>query len=200
MKVVATRTLGLALLAGVLVLAGCQRPPPAPSYPEITFAQRGAILFDAAALEIVNEYVPPLRDPHVDHRFPVTPWRAVERWARDRLATEGRSGNRVVLRILDARAIETPLERTGGLRGVFTTDQTERYDLTIEATIEVQSPEGRELGFVRSRASRATSVAEGITLNAREQAWYDLTRGVMQDLDASLENQIRQHLNPWVLR
>jgi hypothetical protein len=119
----------------------------------------------------------------------VPPADAAERWARDRLRPAGAEGVAVV-RILNASVVEVPLPRTSGVRGAFTTDQSERYDGVLEVQIDVSSRARGQTAMVKSRAQRSRSVPEDITLNDREKVWFELTEALMNDLNASLERQI----------
>jgi hypothetical protein len=192
----------LALLSVVAgFLGGCESPSPTrPVFPEIRFTDKPPIRLDVAAVEVVDRFQPTFKEPNVEHLFPVTPARAAGNWARDRLqAANPGSERRARFVILDASARETELPRTGGVRGAFTTDQAERYDAVIAVELDILGPRGFTERSVTAKASRSTSVAEGITPNQREQAWYDLTRALMADLDRQLEQEIRANFNLLIL-
>lgn len=182
----------------VLLLAGCAAPPPTPTLPELTFAHLGQIRLDVGKIEIVDEYVPPLKAPNVEHEFPVAPAEAAQRWSHDRIIAAGTSGlARIVIR--NAGVIEVSLEKTTGLTGLLTVDQAARYDATLEILIEIRSDRGTQEAFVRAFASRSQSVPEDITLNERQAVFYELTEGLIGDLNAELEKNIRQHLAKYLL-
>jgi hypothetical protein len=183
------------LLAGaaMLVLAACESsPPPRPVFPDIRFTERPPMRIDAAAIDIERQFRPTLRPPNVEHLFPVSPERAMENWARDRLQATGTS-RRVRVRIVDASVREIELPRTGGVRGAFTTDQAQRYDATVEMSVDVMSDRGFSERSVTAKAARSRSVPENITPNDREMVWYQLTKELMADLDVELERQIRSN-------
>ena len=52
--------------------------------------------------------------------------------------------------------------------------------------------------YVGAKALRSQSVAEGITPNQRDQAWYDMTRAMMVSLDQELERRIRENFTFYV--
>ncbi|MCW5752624.1 MAG: hypothetical protein KIT81_15925 [Alphaproteobacteria bacterium] len=189
----ATRRLFLATI--VLAAAACQAEPPRRlTFPDITFANREPIRLDVASVEIVNEYVPPLSAPNVEHTFPVSIAVAAERWGRERILPAGSQGvARIVVR--DASAREAGLKRTGGVRGLFTTDQSERYDARVEVTVEVRGAAGNRSGYASATAQRSRTVAENLTLNEREQLQFELVEALMKDLDAELERNIRQYMS-----
>ena len=182
----------------VLLLAGCAAPPPSPTFSELTFAHLGTIRLDVGKVEIVDEYVPPLKAPNVEHDFPVAPAEVAERWGRDRVIAAGTSGvARIVIR--NAGVIEVPFEKTEGLTGLITVDQAARYDATLEILIEIRSDLGTQEAFVRAFANRSQSVPEDITLNERQAVFHELTEGLIGDLNVELEKNIRQHLARYLL-
>lgn len=179
----------------VLLAASCQTEPPRRlTFPEITFANREPIRLDVASVEIVNEYVPPLSAPNVEHTFPVSIAATAERWGRERILPAGPQGvARITIR--DASAREAGLRRTTGVRGMFTTDQSERYDARVEMVVEVRGAAGNRSGFASATAQRSRTVAENLTVNEREQLQFDLVEALMKDLDSELERNIRQHMS-----
>jgi hypothetical protein len=172
--------------------------PPRPAFPDIRFTAKPPLRIDAAGVDIVRVFRPSLQAPQVEHLFPVTPERAMENWALDRLQPVGTS-RRVRVRIIDASVKEIELPRTSGVRGAFTTDQAQRYDANAEMTVDLMGERGFPERSVSAKASRSRSVPENITPNDREQVWYELTEALMADLDAELERQIRANFGFYLM-
>ena len=190
------RHLGCAALAIVLV-AGCETTVQKPAYPQISFAHLPQIPLNIARVDIENRYVPPANKPNVEHLFPVSPAATALNWGRDRLKPVGASGvARVVLR--RASVVEVPLKRTGGVTGVFTIDQAERYDGTMEMAVELLDDSGNVRATVESTAKLSRSVPENVTLNQRDKIWFEMTENMMGELNKSLEAQIREHMANWL--
>lgn len=187
----------IAVAALAAAVAGCAAKPPAPKFPPLSFAHLTPIRLDIASIEVINAYRAPAKKPNVEHLFPVKPVDPAMRWGMDRIMPVGAAG---VARVTVKRAsvVEVSLKRTTGIRGSFTTDQTERYDGVVEMTVVITDGRGRERGRITSRTERTKSVPEDITLNDRDKVWYELTRAMMNDLNTSLENQIRKHLAKFV--
>jgi hypothetical protein len=186
-----------ALAVTAVLLAACQSGPGRPVYPELSYAHLAPIPLNVADVQVERVYASPGSKPNVEQLFPVRPADAAERWARDRLRPSGAEGVAVV-RILNASVVEVPLPRTTGLRGAFTTDQSERYDGVLEVQIEVSSRARGQTAMVKSRAQRSRSVPEDVTLNDREKVWFELTEALMNDLNASLERQIYDNFGNFV--
>jgi hypothetical protein len=185
------------LLSAALLLVACESTPQRPTFADIRFTDEPPIRIDAAGVDIERVFRSTLQAPFVEHLFPVTPERAMESWARDRLQATG-TNRRVRVRIIDASVKEIELPRTTGISGAFTTDQAQRYDATAEMSVDLMSDRGFPERSVSAKASRSRSVAENITPNDRERVWYELTRALMADLDAELERQIRSNFGFYV--
>jgi len=177
------------LLAGVL--AACTSPPPRPNFPDIHFTGNPPIRLNVGAVEIKENFHPPMKAPNVDHLYPVTPIHALENWAHDRLAAAGGT-NHAVFVIDDASAIETDLPPTTGVRGWFTTDQSERYDMTVSGTLTLYNASGAMLVSTTAKATRYQTVAQDITPNQRDQTWYDMTKAILDDFDKQMDSDIRR--------
>jgi hypothetical protein len=185
------------LVVALLGLAACSSTPPKPGFPQITFTHLPPISLDVAQIRVVEQYAPPQRPPNVEHTMPVSPAAVMHRWAADRLRPVGPSGV-ATLTIKDASVIAQPLEKTGGLRGMVTTDQDVRYVGNLVVELDVSSAGGLGTGFASAAATRTVTAPEDITLNRRDKILYELTEALARDLNATLEANIRAHLGPFL--
>ena len=76
-----------------------------------------------------------------------------------------------VARVVARRAsvVEVPLKRSEGLKGLFTRDQSERYDAVIDMMMEIWDEFWEGSGDGESKAKRSRSVSENISLIEREK-------------------------------
>lgn len=195
----ARRTLLVAAATAALtLLAGCETRVPHAQFPELTYSELPPFDLNVARIDVVEQYRSPGKKPHVEQLFPVIPALAAQRWARDRLKAVGNEG---VARftIVYAGVVEVPLKRTKGIEGMFTIDQSERYDGAIEVKLQILDGQGRELASVSTRAERSHSVPEDITLLGREKVWFEMTEAMMNDLNAALDQQIKQNFGRWLV-
>lgn len=156
------------------------------------FQQKGAITLDVATVDVVDAYAEPMREPNVEHLLAVSPSDAVRLWAADRLKAGGGTGRAQVI-IRDAAVKEVPLQRTEGVRGWFTKDQSERYDASLTVEVRVDGPGGYS-GFTTVVVGRSTTVPEDVSLAEREKAMLALVQALAADLDAKLDEAIRTNL------
>lgn len=187
-----SRRLFLAMAAAGLA-AGCATQDPTVRFADLTFAGRQPIVLDAGRIEIVDEYRMPLADPNVEHRAPLAPGAAAERWARDVLKPSG-TGGRAVFRITRGSLVAADLKTTGGMKGWFTVDQAERYDAAIEGRLDLYGPDGRLLGNASAQATRYQTIAENASLNDRQRLWYNLVEATAKDFAGAMEQAIRREL------
>lgn len=175
-------------------LAGCESPPPRPTFPDIHFTDEQPIrLAIGAAVDIQSNFRSSFQAPHVEHLFPVPPAHAMENWARDRLVAGG--GNaRARFIIEDASVVEFQLKKKEeGITGALTKEPAQRYDATVAATLQIIDDHGVLVRTVSVKASRSQSVLEGITPNDRDKTWYDITMALMADFDQQMSREIGEH-------
>ena len=187
--------LAIALLAWPL--ASCETPPKEP-FPEITFTDRPPIKLDAARIELVEEFVAAADPTHVEHLFPVAPAVAARRWVQDRLLPVG-NARTVRVTLVNAGAIETPLQTKTGVEGFFTTEPERRYEVQVEMRIEILSEGSRYVeSYARSAASIARTVPEDATLEERDSILYHLTEDTLRTLDKEFSATIERHLASYI--
>jgi hypothetical protein len=186
-------------IAATLALGACTSTPPRPQARQISFANLAPISFDVAKIEVVQQYQPPQVAPNVDHLTPVPPSDAIRRWANERVRAMGTSGTMRVI-IKDASITETHLAGTTGVRGAFTTDQSERYDGRLSVDLVVEVPSRRFQGYTGATVARTISVPENVSLQGRDDAWHNLVERMMADLNAKLEEGIDGNLSAVTLR
>ncbi|MDR6774005.1 hypothetical protein [Azospirillum sp. BE72] len=196
-----SRRFALAAGTATLLLAACQSAPPRPAPRPVDFSNFGPIVLNAGTIDVVDAYRP-MGAKHVEGRSAVPPAEAVRRWAAERLQAAGGQG-RVRVTIRDASIVEVALPTKKGITGYFTNDQAQRYDGRIEVEITGEVPDTGNGGFrgvTRSSVTHSSTVAENVSLADREATFLDITRRMMDDLNARLDAGIRKDLAPMVRR
>ena len=193
------RVLSAALTGVFLVLGACATPDPSVTLPEITFQHAQQLNLDVDRIEIVNAYSAPLAAPNVEHKLPTPPAQALTIWGRDRLRAAGQGTGRFARLTVDRGKItDTPLPRTEGIKGAFTTDQADRYDLEMSATLEIFDARGVRLGHADARATRTKTTPEDASLNDLRRTWFDLMEAALKDFDKEMESNVRRFLGGWL--
>ncbi|HEV2546110.1 MAG TPA: hypothetical protein VGU20_02120 [Stellaceae bacterium] len=186
----------LSPMVAILVLTACESAPPRPNFPDIHITGEAPIRLAVGGIDIRNDFKPSFQPPHVEHLYPIPPAHAMENWARDRLVglVGGNSNARAVFVIADASVVESELKKKEeGITGAFTKEPAQRYDATVEATLNIIDDRGTPVRTVTVKAFRSQTVLEGITPNEREQAWYDMTKALMNDFDRQMTTEISAH-------
>jgi hypothetical protein len=188
------------ILAGLAVafIASCETALPPKEFPELRYNHLAPIRLNAVRVEVVQEYKSSGTRPNVEHEFARRPADVAAQWATDRLKAVG-TNNIVRVTVLKGSVVEVPLAKTGGVKGIFTVDQSEQYDATLSVRVEIISPGGQQLAYVAAQSTKSRTVPENITLADREKTWFRMTEAMMNDLNMSLERQILQHFKKWIL-
>lgn len=191
------KPLGLLGIVAVLALSlgACETPVEGRKFPEIGFSHQAPIRLDVAQLEIEKSPIRSMTGEDIGYELPAPLLATAERWARERLKPVGNRGT-VVVTIEEASFTETKLKRKGGLKGAFTTDQSERYDAKLRMAVKISDLRGE--GAARATGSRTQTVPEDITLAEREKIWFKMVEGLMRDIDKELEKQIRSYLAQFI--
>ncbi len=184
---------GLAVLATLVLLAGCETHVEVPSYAKITFNHLPPLALNVATVSAKSIYQSPLVAPNVEHEFPVDLAETAQGWVDDRLRATGASGT-AVLTVLDASVIETELKKETGLTGLVTTDQGHRYDAVLTATLAAEDLAQQRAAEVNVTVKRSQTVPEDATFNEREKIWYEMSEKLMVDFDKKLEQAIGDHM------
>jgi len=186
-------------LAAAVALAACESKPVQQKLPEISFADKRPITLDVGQLEIVSEYQSPARAPNYEHLMPVSPEAAAIRWSKDRLKPMGRTGfARVVIK--DASVIKSDLKTDKGFTGMFKDEQAERYEGKLDVQVQILDARHLPVADVMARASRVRSLPEGVTVNERDKALYEITQSLITDVDSQLDGLIRTYLARWMMQ
>ncbi len=162
-----------AALALAFGLSACATPPP-PEFPDLTFTHLPTISLGVARIEIIDNVTRVDGAKYVDSQMPVSPGEALRNWSRDRLRATGVSGVAKFI-IEKSQVTETDLARTKGLKGVFTTDQAQRYDAEVKVLIQIEGVPRITQAYANTDVVRSQTIAEDASINAREQLWFDLT-------------------------
>lgn len=180
--------------AMALLLAGCETNVPARSFPDIGFLHKAPYKLDVAKIE-VEKQTPAPEAGSIVFDLPVTLTAVAEKWARQRLTAVGTNGTAVV-KIEKATMVEENLKKTGGLRGVFTTDQTQRYTADLAISISLSNDHGQ--GTVQASARKIRTIAEDATLAEREKLWFDMVETLAREVDDEMDRQIAAHLQEFL--
>ena len=161
------------------------------------------LLLDVTKITVENTYVSPGARPNVEHLLPKPPVDMLQQWANQRLRMPGTLGTtsgtarRAVVTIEQASIIEIALPVSGGIKGFFKTDQSERYEATFRVRVAIID-EGGQLASATAEAKRSRTVAEGTKDKERRDVWAQVANEALADLDARIETEMRVYLGPFL--
>lgn len=183
----------VAVLAALLLgLAAC-----APDrYPAFTpepydFADRAPLRLAVERVDVVSAYRPRGAPPAVEHTFAITPEAAVRELLEQRLRPAGGSGS-VQAVILDAQVVSQSLERPSGLAGRLATQPAERFTGRLRVRADRRDATGAVVSSVSTTVTRSRNIAADAGFADRQRIGWELTRDLVDDLDAGLMASIQE--------
>lgn len=180
-------------LSILLTLSACASAPKTPSSTGLSYLMAPQMRLLVSRIEVSKSYMPSPKDASVEQLFPIAPSVMIQQWIRDRFSPAGGEGSALIT-IEEASVIEKRLPGTLGLRGLFTTDQTERYDAQVAVKVEIKDSRGYPLGYARATASASRTVSEDMTLNDRQKVFTILMEDLMNRLNQEIEKNMREYL------
>ena len=134
----------------------------------------------------------PFKYPSVEHLAPISPGASAERWASDILKPVGKSGIAQFV-ITNGSIIQENLKTQKGIKGVFSIDQSKRFNATVAGRLEIFKNQEKK-AEARTSASRSQTLREDASPNTQSQLWYTLVEQLMQNFDREMRKQINKHL------
>lgn len=193
-----SRVVLLCLAVSGLAISACATTPPARSLDRVSYSEKPPIRLDVREVEIQRAYRPPNAAPNVDHVFAVPPAAGAQLWAADRLKAAGPL-RRARFIVREAPVIEIPLERSSGLTGTFTIEQSERYEARLVVELQILSEHGAVEAWVSAEVTHFRTVPENVTLNERVEVWHEMTQTLLDEMDRQLEAAIKEELYTYLL-
>ena len=166
----------------------------APAFPDIRFTGEPPLMLQASQIEIRTGH----RPGDADNAYPVSPLRAIQNWARDRLRANGQGGP-ARFTIADATAKVTDLPVKGGVSGAFTDQVSQKYDVALDAALEVLDTTGVVVRSARVTVSRSATVLQSATANERARTRYNMVRDMMSEFDSQAQQRISSGFGQYLL-
>ena len=167
-----------------------------PTVTPVDFSHGSPILLDVRVAEIDSRYIPTIQPPNIERSVTPTPQEALIKWAQQRLRSDG-SENVARFTILDAPVTAENLQRSGGLKGMLTTESAQRWTVTLEAQLEFLDDGGARLDGFTTKVVRSRDLKEGATADQRSQFWSEMIAATMDEFDAQMRSGLRQYAPRW---
>jgi hypothetical protein len=133
---------------------------------------------NAATIEVQQRFIPAGVSPDVSRSDPASPVDALREMAGDRLQAFG-TANKAVFAILDASMTQV--------------NDVIRGSMTVSLTID--DNDGTQRGFAEAHVDRSHTGR----VDDLRQTLYDMTRGMMDDMNVEFEYQVRKNLKDWLV-
>jgi len=152
---------------------------------------------NVASIEIQQTYQPPLTKPNVDHLFKTPPAQVITNWAQYRFRADG-GADRALIIIKNASVKQVILKKDKSFTGIFTQQQSKRYDMSAEIIVKIIGPGGVQKAVATATAKRSQTIREDANLNQRDQIWFTMEERLMDDLNKEIETKSRRYLGDWL--
>lgn len=180
-----------------LVLATACAAPPAPEVKPISFTSKPTINLDVADIKVVEAYKSPYSAPNVEHLMPTSPAEAMKTWVHDRLRATG-ANKLLQITIVDASVVATELPKTKGVKGLFTVDQDKKYDAKLEVELRIYGENPISEADTSVTVTRTISIAENASVNARNAAYQNMVKDLMDMLNDKLEKNMQSYFSNYI--
>ncbi|MEJ2027768.1 MAG: hypothetical protein P8X52_10100, partial [Limibacillus sp.] len=67
------------------------------------------------------------------------------------------------------------------------------------ASLTITNGSGVTVGRVEAQARQTTELPQGMTLNEREEALFDMVQALLVNMDREMESQINRHLSDYLV-
>lgn len=186
--------LGMNLLA----VNGCYDAPTPEPPKKIAFKKYAPFYLNVAYVNVTEEYKSSGTAPYVEQYFPTSPAQAMKNWVEERIRPIGKDRYLQVI-IKDASVKEVQLPVTQGVKGLFTNDQSQRYDAKLEVEMRVYgSSSAMSEASLNIAATRSATIAENASADAREKLFQKITLDLMDEANAELERNILAYFGNYI--
>ncbi len=182
---------------GLLALLSACETVQTEHFPEMTFKHKPTFQLRVIDIQLVSNFERNADAPHVTHKFPVSPEKALIRWAEDRLQIAGQK-NTARLTITRADAQEIRLKIDKSFTGTFKNQQSDRYDTFIAAQLEILDERNIRQAIVTASAEQSITVSEATSLADRRKIWYNLVEKLMDKFDEAIQRNIENNFQSYL--
>lgn len=184
--------LNLLVIGFVLALGACAPTPPPASYATIAFNHLPQYNINVANIVVENQTQANLNGNNIEHLAPVSMLNMAMTWPNQRLIAAGNSGT-LTYTILQADIIDTPLQVKDGLTGLFTNQQSTKYDAKLVVKMSANDPNRQAIANSNMNIEKSITVAENVTLNERNQKIYELIESMLGAMNQELDKNIHTY-------
>lgn len=185
-------------LLPLLLVTACQ---PATTEPLQPLEFHGPIYrVNTATIDMADDYHTSGTPPHIEKTCDVTPADAIKRWSDARLVAAGNTG-RMEVDIQEASIVRHDVPKTSsGVQGMFTTEQTEIYDGTLEVELKLyNNVRPLPIAHLHVSAHQSQTLPDDAAPIDRERLCHNMTVEMLHRLNSELDANIRAYLSNYLL-
>ncbi len=181
----------------VLMLGACGFFHNGPEIEEIKEPRYGTekpILLKVSRVDVISEFSPTFKRPHVEHLFPVSLEKTAKTWARDRLEAVDRSSDNVAEYIIKDASVTEDFVKS---EKVFQKDSL-KYKAVINVVLKVSDPKKLSTAQTEITAYRELTIPADSSITEKEAYWNSMVQKLFDEYNAGMTANINHHLNMYV--
>jgi hypothetical protein len=186
------------LIITICMLTACQTTSGQQNFPIMTFKYLPAIKLMVSDIKLISNVKLSFDEPNVAYKLSVSPEKALIQWTKDRLVIGGdiNTAKMIIIRA-DAHEIKLKLDRN--LTGMFKNQQSHRFEIFIEARLEILDKNKVRQAFVTAKAQQSITVSEATSMSDRLTIWYNLVEKLMNEFNLIIQKNIEQKFQGYLL-
>ena len=189
----------LSAIAAIVMIQGCSsindNRAEISRYEDPSFKDLPPIQLKVNKIDIISEFTPSFQRPNVEHLFPVSIEKAARIWASERLEAVDFSSNKIARFIIKDASVTEEEIKTPDL---FTANKT-KYRAKLIAVLMITDPDSLSTAETTIEAWRELTIPSHIEIDEKERYWNTMVQKLMVDFNASMEKNINQYLNMYVV-
>ena len=155
------------------------------------YSDSGPIELKVNKVDIVSEFIPPFKRPHVEELFPISIEKTARVWAKDRLEPVDFASNKTATFIIKDASVTEEVEESGKL---FYKDRLV-YRANLDVVLKISDELGTESAQTEIVAWRELVIPADTDIVEKEKYWNGMVKKLFDEFNLKMENNIYKYLN-----
>lgn len=169
--------------------------------PAMTFSHIQPVRLLVNDVQVISRFQSPLREPNIEHELKTAPENALRQWAQAKFRPALSGDHQLRVTIRDASVKKEKIETDSGIVGFFTDEQKFRYTARADVLVEVYRGSAlSRLAWIEASAVREMTTPESTSLRDRDDALFEMTEALIQEIDVKTSEATGLHFAPFVVR
>ena len=183
----------------ILALNACSTLPSDYSNVRLNFEHIDSLDLSVSKIEIVNNYVPKLSRPNVEHLFDVTPSEVITDFVKKKFVANGGKNNLQII-IEKASVIEDIKEANRNLKNnILFKEKLINYKCEFQLRVKLKSDIGFTKSYILIKTNINKILKSNISLNERGKIFFEINENMILNLDQEINRQAKKHFYNYIV-